>query len=435
MATDLSQYIDKVVQSIKREDAANLLYLFTLNPGSEQGNLRAHFPTPNDFDLYPLSEKFPEVVRAYLKMMKSIYIQNDIRASFADLNGMVKSLTRAAESQTNWVMPPLINSCTELINVYKVKAKNFPEVAERKFDEVEGDTNDSAQTSLELLAATINSLFKLCLTDKNLDLLQSKRIYIYFFLGQLMRIYFKLGKLELASSLEKALKGLRLEMPPLLSRGSSKRFSITYLYYSALLSLDASSFNESESKLCKIIEISSCYQDQKRIQNHLEKVYFLLLPLRLYNHLVVPSKEFWSRFPRLKYIYKEQLFDALLLGNTHKLQRVLLEFQVLFLKKHLLLLIEHLKSFCYLNLIKRTVKIVKQLNPEAHSHILPLNALQLSFAFVQNNNYTESGSLLYPLDSIECTLANLITEGRIKGYISHTNRCIVLSKTNPFPTK
>ena len=38
------------------------------------------------------------------------------------------------------------------------------------------------------------------------------------------------------------------------------------------------------------------------------------------------------------------------------------------------------------------------------------------------------------LDEIECILANLIFQGKIKGYISHGKRHLILSKISPFPT-
>lgn len=37
------------------------------------------------------------------------------------------------------------------------------------------------------------------------------------------------------------------------------------------------------------------------------------------------------------------------------------------------------------------------------------------------------------LDEIECIIANLIYKGHLKGYISHSKKVLVLSKTNPFP--
>ena len=37
------------------------------------------------------------------------------------------------------------------------------------------------------------------------------------------------------------------------------------------------------------------------------------------------------------------------------------------------------------------------------------------------------------LDEVECIIANLIYEGKIKGYISHERRTLIISKTEPFP--
>ncbi len=36
-------------------------------------------------------------------------------------------------------------------------------------------------------------------------------------------------------------------------------------------------------------------------------------------------------------------------------------------------------------------------------------------------------------DEVECVVANLIYNGHVKGYISHKNHVLVLSKANPFP--
>jgi len=38
------------------------------------------------------------------------------------------------------------------------------------------------------------------------------------------------------------------------------------------------------------------------------------------------------------------------------------------------------------------------------------------------------------LDEIECIVANLIYQGKVKGYISHQRRHLILSKVSPFPT-
>ena len=38
------------------------------------------------------------------------------------------------------------------------------------------------------------------------------------------------------------------------------------------------------------------------------------------------------------------------------------------------------------------------------------------------------------LDEIECILANLIFQGFVRGYLSHSKGTLVLSKRDPFPT-
>jgi nuclear mRNA export protein PCID2/THP1 len=38
------------------------------------------------------------------------------------------------------------------------------------------------------------------------------------------------------------------------------------------------------------------------------------------------------------------------------------------------------------------------------------------------------------VDEVECIVANLIFRKFIKGYISHKNRVVVLSKIDPFPS-
>lgn len=434
MNAPLTDYIQTVCLLVSREDSRKFRNCITINPGINEGTARANFPEPNDFDLHPLPEKFRDVVRSYLKLMKSVYVANSINASFFDLNEMVNNLNRAAQTQTNWINKPLINACTELVSVYQVRLKNFPEEEEIELSNLDTSEYGGTSSSLERLAATINGLFKLSLNDKNLDLTQSKRVDIYFFLGALIKIYFKLGKLELAKSVEKALKGTRFDLPKLNGATSTKRYAVTYLYYSALLSLDDADFASSEDKLVNAMEILSCYTDPKSVQKQTEKILIILLPLKLYNKRLFPSNEVWEKFPRLKFLYRDNLFDAIQNGDLQKFDKSLERFQLILLKKHLYLLFELMKTLCYLKLVRKTVSIVSSLNPDTKSHIVPISAIQVALEFSATHTYTNSGSLKYNLDSTECILANLISSGKVKGYLSHANRCIVLSKANAFPT-
>lgn len=371
--------------------------------------------------------------------MKSVYILNDIESSFNDINEMVMGLNRAADSQNNWINAALINSSTELISVYQVMLNSA------KAEAAEDDENGNGNTSpLERLATTVNASFKLSLNDKNMDLRYSKRNDIYFFLGNLIKIYYKLGKLELAKSVEKALKGTRNELPPLDDpEPVKKKYAVTYLYYSALLSLDDSNFVDTEEKLVNALNLVSYYSEPKYITKQTEKMLMILIPLRLLNNHLLPSALTWEKFPNLKYVYRDTIFKAIIAGDVKSFERYQHMFQIILLKRHLYLLFENLKNLCYLQLIKKISTIYADLNSNAaNSHIVPLSAYQVGLEYASTWKLDSTGQIL-PLDpeklhqhhlhEIECILANLIFQGKIKGYISHSNKCIVLSKTNAFP--
>lgn len=59
------------------------------------------------------------------------------------------------------------------------------------------------------------------------------------------------------------------------------------------------------------------------------------------------------------------------------------------------------------------------------SHQLDLNHFLVALQFVGESEIT--------MDETHCIVANLIYEGRIKGYISHQHNKLVVSKQNPFP--
>lgn len=410
----LQEYISQVSTAIQKQDGDAFRGLITINPGVAEGSVRAGFTPPNDFDLYALPEKFQEVVKSYLKLMKSVYVHNDLDASFHDINDMVNHLNRAADQQTNWINVALINSCSELISVHTVRAKKYPNDADK-------------HSSLEALANTINKLFKLSLNDKNLDLQLSKRRDVYFFLGALIKIYFKLNTLELAKSLEKALKGTRFTLPDLKKTNVSaaqRQAIITYCYYSGLLALDDADFVASEERLSNALHLLLYSKDLAKVSGQLEKILVILLPLRLYNKRLHPLKALWDLVPNLRLIYKENLFAAVHSGDLAGFDECLDKYRGIFLQRYLYLLVENLRDLCHLKLIKKTVAIVLELNPDK-SHIVPFSAIQLAFNTVLSETFS--------IDSVECIMANLIYKGKIKGYLSNSNRCVVLSKVNGFP--
>lgn len=433
----LYEYIQDFAQAIGFENGGKLKHLLTINPVNGEGPERARFADPSDIDLYPVTEKFHPVIRCYLTAMRSIYISSDINTSFYHLNDLVVALNRAAETQSNWVCPALINCSDELISLFQVRAKQKSSLDNQS-------SKEAVTESLELIAATINKSFKICLTDKTLDFAVSKKACIHFFLAALIKIYFKLNKLELAKSMEKALMGTGLALPTIVnSPVEYRKHIVTYLYFSALLSLDESDFEFAETKLLTAMQFLSCYKKQAKVAAQAEKILLLLMPLKLYNSRATLPATTSANFKNIDYIYTQNLLKAVKTGNLRQFQECTQKFQKIFLKRHIYLLVVHLKHLCYLRLIQRTVRLFAELNTTS-PHIVPLSAIQLAIEFSTKNSQNIEGGLLVPeslasqnysvsAEEVECILANLIHKKWVKGYISHSNRCIVLLKTDAFP--
>lgn len=453
MDMSLYDYIREMAAAVAQEQPRKFQALLTINPGQDRGLAIAKFEDPGDIDLYALPEKFHAVVRAYLAVMRTIYISSDLKASFVNINELLVCLNRAAETQTNWICPALINCSEELISVYQVRMKQFPDEGASVIEY--NDANEIQKDSpLEVVANNINKSFKICLTDKSLEPSLSKKKSIHFFLAALMRIYFKLDKLELAKSVEKALAATGYPSPTLKNTPVHyRKYVVIYLYFSALLSLNDTDFSSAESKLDTAMEFLSRHKNPSTVSKQTEMILMLLVPLKMNNSRTSMKSKSWKKYPSLKFIFKDRLFPALKAGSIHLFDRWTRVFQKVFLKRYLYILILHLRNLCILRLFQRTHKLHSEL-VDTTPHIVPFSAFQRALLFSRtydspsdNGTAAEStkpdSAVRSDLDTtqlpdvdygeVECLLANFILKRLIKGYLSHSNKCIVLSKTDPFP--
>ena len=87
--------------------------------------------------------------------------------------------------------------------------------------------------------------------------------------------------------------------------------------------------------------------------------------------------------------------------------------------KTLVLLLEQLKMTVYRNFLFRVYTILDR-----------TNKVNLKLVLKAMHNTEEKPM---ELDELECIVGSLITKGFLKGYISHKQAYLVLSKQNPFP--
>merc|ERR1711915_1074171 len=105
-------------------------------------------------------------------------------------------------------------------------------------------------------------------------------------------------------------------------------------------------------------------------------------------------------------------------GHLHNLNLALEEDEKTFIKWGIFLILEKLKIITYRNLFKK-VSLLMQ------SHQISVEAFTTALRMMKVEDVDN--------DETSCILANLIYQGRIKGYLSYQHNKLVVSKQNAFP--
>lgn len=111
------------------------------------------------------------------------------------------------------------------------------------------------------------------------------------------------------------------------------------------------------------------------------------------------------------------LGNAVRKGDLRQFEDILATNQRSFIRLGVYLVLEQAKIIAYRSLAKRI-----------HSITLSTRINLASFEFAMQWMGED-----VDLDEIECILANLIFQGKIKGYLSHQKRYLILSKGDAFP--
>jgi nuclear mRNA export protein PCID2/THP1 len=142
---------------------------------------------------------------------------------------------------------------------------------------------------------------------------------------------------------------------------------------------------------------------------------------------LIPAQLFLGKLPKQRLLESFHLVEladvvrAMRSGNLFQFDRTLEDHQAFFMKMGLYLLLQDkLHSIIYRNLIKRVYHVCDGSQTHRLSFEMILTAMRLVGTQMDS-------------DEIECILANLIYQGFIKGYLSHSKHVMVLRKQQPFP--
>lgn len=189
----------------------------------------------------------------------------------------------------------------------------------------------------------------------------------------------------------------------------------TYRFYTGRLHLFDGKYADAES------ELSTCFNNIPSQFGHNKRLALLfLVPAKLMCGKI-PSAALLSKYKLPEY---EGLSEAVRTGNLRLFNQSFAQYETLFRKRGLYLLLERLKWLVYRTLFKRTYSIVR---PMGGPSVCSLTALQSALSACE---------VALDLDEVECIVANLIFLKLVRGYLAIQNNrsfCI-LSQKEPFPS-
>mmetsp|Transcript_12857 Transcript_12857/g.13891 ORF Transcript_12857/g.13891 Transcript_12857/m.13891 type:complete len:433 (-) Transcript_12857:743-2041(-) len=326
----------------------------------------------------------------------------------------VLDLFGSKDFNTSWLVPLVIRSSNDVKEIASL---------------ADASNNDE---NFKLLRESLNTLlkaFNLITKEKSpVTSPGSKKLAIFGITNILFKIYFKVNTLQLCGNL---IRVIEMKGPGSIME-NLHLFNVCdvvmYKYYIGRLKMFEDRYEESRDCLRFAFQYTSKQQKKNR-----QRILISLIPVEMCLG-VFPSPLIASEYDLPEFV---ELGSAIQLGNLTQYNEIMSKNQSIFIKHGIYLVLEQTKALLYRNLTRR----IYLLYDKTIRFNLPYLEIAINYLLSLSNkesseeNYRIEDDESMDLNEIECILSNLIYQGRIKGYISHEKRYLVLSKTDPFPTK
>lgn len=388
----LNSYLSKVSQAWHDGNGEILATLVSFSdPHIANARLQVQEPEPAVERM--LDQPLDEMIAAHLRACWA-WANSDFEEAYKCQEIVVSSFAKILGSckDENWPLP--------VMNVVCLDLRKFALKADRqKAASGKGKPNQT----LEKASEGIMACFRVCAADARASEEVTKRWGMLNLVNQLFKIYLKVNKLHLCKPLIRAIE----------SSAFKDRFSksqlVTYRYYVGRKYMFDNNFKEAEEYLRYAFE----HCDMRKKGNK-----------RLILIYLVPVKMLLGQMPKESLLTKYNLpqftkiVQAVKVGNLKKLNSELDAHEKIFIQWGIFLILEKLKIITYRNLFKTVSLILK-------THQIPIDSFTAALRYLGIEDIDN--------DETACIIANLIYEGKIKGYISHQHQKLVVSKQNPFP--
>ncbi|KAF5306500.1 hypothetical protein FQR65_LT07328 [Abscondita terminalis] len=327
--------------------------------------------------------------------LKCIYALNNgmYLEAYQFQSTLTQSLTKIIQNQKeeNWALPIMYTVCLDL----RLLAQRT---------EKEGNLVEKPGEIMEKAAECLLGCFRICAADNRSSEEDTKRIGMLTLVNQLFKVYFRINKLHLCKPLIRAIESSPFKDSFCLSQ------QITYRYFVGRKAMFDSDYKAADEYLTYAFE--NCHKGSKK-NKRLILIY--LVPVKMLLGYI-PSRQVLEKYD-LSQLW--ELVQAVCQGNLRLFDEIMEKHENFFIKCGIYLIVEKLKIIAYRNLFRKVYLIL-------NTHQIPVEALQSALVYL--------GQTDVDLDETECIVANLIFEGKIKGYISRQHRKVVVSKQNPFPS-
>jgi len=341
-----------------------------------------------------LQSPYDEMVAAHLKCCAAV-----ANHSFSDAYNyqanVVQCFLKAlqAQKEDNWALPMMFSVTLDL-RLFAVSAD---------IQLVERNRGKSGET-LEKAAEQLMGLFRVCASDNRASMEDSKKWGMLNLVNQLFKIYFRINKLHLCKPLIRAIESL-----PFKDKFSLSQL-VTYRFYIGRKAMFDSDYKSADEYLT--FAFQKCHSESSKNK-------------RLILIYLIPVKMLLGQLPKLSLLRKYELrqfsdvVQAVSSGNLLLLNAAMQKHEIFFIRCGIYLILEKLKIITYRNLFKKVYLIGEK------NHLIDISSFTVALKMMNVDGIDD--------DETQCILANLIFENKIKGYISHQHKKLVVSKQNPFP--
>ncbi|XP_063232525.1 PCI domain-containing protein 2 [Bacillus rossius redtenbacheri] len=340
-----------------------------------------------------LEQPLDEIVAAHLRCLWAVAKEDPVEASRCQMM-VVQAFSKALQQQKeeNWSLPVMYTVCLDL-RLLAISADAFLSSKEHKRKKVH----------LEKAAECLMACFRICAADNRSAEELSKRWGMLMLVNQMFKVYFHINKLHLCKPIIRAIEAL-----PLKDHFSVGQL-VTYRYYVGRKAMFDCDYKSADTYLTFAFE--RCHKSSWKNKR---MILIYLVPVKMMRGFM-PSKRVLEKYELMQFW---EVAEAVKKGNLKALAATMEKHEPFFVSYGIFLILEKLKVNAYRSLFKKVCLMI-------NTHQIPIDTLLQAMLIM--------GEKDADLDETQCIVANLIYEGKIKGYISHQHQKLVVSKQNAFP--